>query len=222
MSRSERISVRVTPERKNKWESVLAESNEWHNMTHLVVQSIENEIGEPQRTGPRAEAEAVAADVDLGPVLDRLDGIEETMGKMGDRLDDIDVRVDDSDAILNIATDIMGILPTVGDPSELERPRDVDDGRPVGDRIKRSGGEAFILEWAKETYDYPGHLVTRGLDKLVAEMGQFESFTRDPDLTEEYVEDPETTDYEREAELTPGEASMESPYPMTQYYRVQD
>jgi hypothetical protein len=174
MSRSERISVRVTPDRKAKWESVLAESNEWHNLTHLVVQAVENEIGEPQRTGQRQDS--VQAEVDLSPVMDRLDGIQQQMSSVDNRLDEIDVKVDDSEQVIAAAKDIMEVLPRVADESELEDPGEVGDGVPVREKIQRTGSMTAIQDWAHATYGYPERLVTRALMKAMNDMATVDTY----------------------------------------------
>lgn len=119
--KGEYVQIRISEDRKQRWKDEIDDGPEWRSMTHLVVTSVEHELAE--------EAYGGSADVDLAPIHDRLDGLNDILYDIEDRADETYYHLlDDEAGFVDLVPLILDRLPE-GDREEiLERdPSQYDD-----------------------------------------------------------------------------------------------
>lgn len=165
MGRDAQIHIRVTEERKQEWKGSVAASNEYKDLTHLVVAAVESELRNESDSQPPRSANPVT--VDLSEVHERMDDIREELTDVKDISLDTFELVREDDEIMQIATLILDKIPEV--ESEEEIRNRVSESEIINERIAETGS-SWLLEKNLQAEGYDVYTVHRALDKLVNEM----------------------------------------------------
>ncbi|WP_232686519.1 hypothetical protein [Halobacterium zhouii] len=116
-NRTERIMVRMTPQRKEKFEAFLEETGEYPSLSQLLRASanekVEGRMNDGETASIDAEEVTNAVEIAMGDVTERLDRIEQEVGRV-----DTAVQPDEED-IDDLADDIAVQLPVMDDGSEF-------------------------------------------------------------------------------------------------------
>lgn len=118
--KNKRVTVpcRVHPETRDEWHDFVDNSDEWDSVSDLIRGAVYREIdGWYGQSG--APADSIEADVDLDPVLERLDDISDNVEALGNRMEYIERDRDEMMTLLG--EDIREIIPTVDDKDEIKQ-----------------------------------------------------------------------------------------------------
>lgn len=165
MGRDAQIHIRVTEERKQEWKESVAASNEYKDLTHLVVTAVESELRSESKSQPTRSVNSVT--VDLSEVHERMDDIREELSDVKDISLDTYELVREDDEIMQIATLILDKIPEV--ESEEEIRNRVSESEVIDERIAETGS-SWLLEKNLQAEGYDVYTVNRALDKLIKEM----------------------------------------------------
>ena len=179
MGRDAQIHIRVTEERKQEWKESVAASNEYKDLTHLVVAAVESELRSESDSQPPRSANPVT--VDLSEVHERMDDIREELSDVKDISLDTFELVREDDEIMQIATLILDKIPEV--ESEEEIRNRVPESETIGERIAEIG-PSWLLEKNLQAEGYDVYTVHRALDKLINEMETVHVVEVDADYTD--------------------------------------
>lgn len=120
--KSERVTLKVTPERKARWESYVDEDPEYDGLTDLVTLAVEREIsGALDRDAVRDLD--LAVDFDLGALEDideHVREMAERLGRLDDRVADVEATIKTDDDISELARELYEELPSFRNAQGLD------------------------------------------------------------------------------------------------------
>ena len=179
MGRDAQIHIRVTEERKQEWKESVAASNEYKDLTHLVVAAVESELRSESDSQPTRSADPV--NVDLSTVHERIDDIREEVDDVKRISLDTFELVREDDEIMQIATLILDKIPEV--ESEEEIRNRVPESEIIDERIAEIG-PSWLLKKNLQAEGHDVYTVHRALDKLINEMETVHVVEVDVDYTD--------------------------------------
>ena len=182
MARDAQIHIRVTEDRKEKWNEAAAESTEYQNLTHLIVSAVESELRGGSTTQPSAEQPTEPAKVDLSEVHERMDDMREEMSDLEELMEQTYAMVRQDDEIIDIATWILDTIPEVESTEEI-RNRTPESDAPIDHVSEIGAGVPMMATLKNEGVDE--FTIQRALDKLLHEMESVHMVEVNPDHNEE-------------------------------------
>jgi len=106
------VQIRIKEERKQRWKRESEDRVEYRSLTDLITVAVENEL--------RDDPPAAEVDVDLDPVHERLDSIQEVMAEMEDTVDETyrHVRTERMGDYTDLTSRIQDMIP-LGDREDI-------------------------------------------------------------------------------------------------------
>lgn len=179
MGRDAQIHIRVTEERKQEWKESVAASNEYKDLTHLVVAAVESELRSESDSQTTQSADQVT--VDLSTVHERIDDVREELSDVKEvSLDTFEI-VREDDEIMKIATLILDKIPEVDSEEEIRNR--APESEIIDERIEEIGA-SWLLQKNLQTEGYDVYTIHRALDKLINEMETVHTVEVDVDYTD--------------------------------------
>lgn len=162
------ITIRVDKSTKDKWKKRADKDVDYRDLTHLIKLSVERELSEQSvETSPSQ----VSAEVDLSPVHERLQGIDDKLDAIHDDVLEIEFAESEEPDTDELALDIYDILPRVSTEAELRDPVEFSETGATRERvIEETGVEQWLIEYYG-LLDYEESDIRRALRKLMRDMG---------------------------------------------------
>jgi len=159
MSNRVTVPVRVHPDTRDEWHDFVDAHPEWDSVSQLIRGSVERErdgLYNPIGAGG-------SVDVDLDPVLERLESIDNKVDGLDQRVRKVEHRASD-DPISNMAMDIREHIPTVDNITAIQ---DIPETphKPLEERISTYGRVDDIVDYYSDE-DTTELQVRQAMDRL--------------------------------------------------------
>jgi hypothetical protein len=143
MRRTESVEIRITKERKERWENEVEKSNEVNNLSDLIRLSV------VQKINGVLDEEAIneiPLDIDDEKLVAKLSDLEETNSKIIEEISDIKSGLGDGDEVIELSRDLQSMMVEV--PSEDS----IEDVKPTG--LELVDDQVSIIGTAEAFSDY--------------------------------------------------------------------
>ena len=141
------IRVRMSSERKQRWQARVEEDPEWRSLSHLVVTAVEEELREDNSVGK-------TTDVDLGSMHERFDSVQEQLDDIEDRVDEVFIltRGEESEEVMEIAGEVLDWVP---EPEDVDSLLSMDPDRfdSPEETARRTGKVSAIVRILAQDYN---------------------------------------------------------------------
>jgi len=169
----EQIHIRISESDKTRWQDAVEESNEYNNLTHLITASVDSELADDNHEQ--------MLDIELDPVEAKLDALLDKINQNTKQLREVEAKVDNDKDVLDIASDLLDLLPRADSTEEFDIKKDRKYEYGTEDAIRRAGRESDVEEY----YSRKGHTKLKAkiaLEKLTVEMDQATGIVDEDDI----------------------------------------
>jgi hypothetical protein len=111
--RQRQINIKLSKARRDRWQEAIDEHG-YAGWTNLIKQSVERALDEDYEYRRVAEADPTTAEVDLTPLEETLEDIQEEVTRVHKRLD-----TENEDDIADLAATVITFLPSLEDEDEF-------------------------------------------------------------------------------------------------------